>query len=95
VQAAMFELFVVWNCRSETRSVWRMGSDSFRNKVFVIAEIVSIAATLSITYIPVTAKMFGLSPLSFTDLVYVIVVASWGLLILPEVFMRRKLWKWR
>jgi Ca2+-transporting ATPase len=95
VQAAMFELFVVWNCRSETRSVWRMGRDAFKNKFFVIAEIVSIAATLGITYIPITAKMFGLSPLSLTDLAYVIGVASWGLFILPEFLMNRKIWKWK
>jgi len=95
VQAAMFELFVVWNCRSETRSVWRMGRDSLKNKYFVVAEIVSIVATLGITYIPITAKMFGLSPLSLTDLAYVIGVASWGLFVLPEVFMNRKVWKWK
>jgi len=95
VQAAMFELFVVWNCRSETRSVWRMGRDSFKNKFFVIAEIISVVATLGITYIPVTAKMFGLSPLSVTDLAYVIGVASWGFFVLPEVFMQRKIWKWQ
>jgi len=95
VQAALFELFVVWNCRSETRSVWRMGRDSFRNRFFVIAEIVSVAATLGITYIPITARMFGLSPLSLTDLAYVIGVASWGLFVLPEAFMRRRLWKWQ
>lgn len=95
VQAALFELFVVWNCRSETRSVWRMGRDSFKNKFFVVAEAISIAATLAITYIPVTAKMFGLSPLSLTDLAYVMGVASWGLFVLPEVFMRRSVWKWK
>ena len=95
VQAAMFELFVVWNCRSETRSVWRMGRESFRNKFFVIAEIISITATIGITYVPITARMFGLSPLSLTDLAYVIGVASWGFFVLPEVFMRRRLWKWR
>jgi Ca2+-transporting ATPase len=95
VQAALFELFVVWNCRSETRSVWRMGRDSFKNKLFVMAEIVSITATLGITYIPITAKMFGLSPLSLTDLAYVIGVASWGLFVLPELFMRRSVWKWQ
>jgi len=95
VQAALFELFVVWNCRSETRSVWRMGRDSFKNKLFVMAEIVSITATLGITYIPITAKMFGLSPLSLTDLAYVIGVASWGLFVLPELFMRRRVWKWQ
>jgi len=95
VQAAVFELFVVWNCRSETRSVWRMGRDSLKNRFFVIAEIASIIATLGITYVPITARMFGLSPLSLTDLAYVIGVASWGLFVLPEVFMRRRLWKWQ
>jgi len=94
VQAAIFELFVVWNCRSETRSVWRMGRAALRNKFFVIAEVVSIVATLGITYVPITAKMFGLSPLSLTDLTYVIVVASWGLLVFPELLMNRKIWKW-
>jgi Ca2+-transporting ATPase len=95
VQAAMFELFVVWNCRSETRSVWRLGRKSLRNKFFVIAEIASIVATLGITYFPVTARMFGLSPLSLTDLAYVLVVGSWGLFVFPEVFMGRKVWKWQ
>jgi len=72
-----------------------MGRDSLKNRFFVVAEIVSIIATLGITYVPITAKMFGLSPLSLTDLAYVVGVASWGLLILPEVFMRRRLWKWQ
>jgi len=94
VQAAFFELFVVWNCRSETRSVWRMGRESFKNKFFVVAEIISIASTLGICYIPITAKMFGLVPLSPTDLLYVVAVASWGLFVLPELFMRRKVWRW-
>jgi len=94
VQAAFFELFVVWNCRSETRSVWRMGRDSFKNKFFVVAEIVSIATTLGICYIPITAQMFGLVPLTPTDLLYVLGVASWGLFVLPELFMRRKVWHW-
>jgi len=94
VQAALFELFVVWNCRSETRSVWRMGRDSFKNKFFVIAETISIAATLGITYIPITQKMFGLVALSPTDLLYVLAVASWGLFVLPELFMRKRVWRW-
>jgi cation-transporting ATPase F len=95
VQAAMFELLVVWNCRSEKRSVWRMGKDAFKNKFFVIAEIVSIAATLGITYIPITQQLFHLVALSPTDLAYVIGVAGLGLFVLPEITMNRKLWKWK
>jgi Ca2+-transporting ATPase len=94
VQAALFELFVVWNCRSEKRSVWRMGKDALKNKFFVIAAIASTLLTVGITYIPVTQQMFHLVPLSLTDLAYVLGVASWGLFIFPEIFMRRKIWKW-
>jgi len=94
VQAAMFELFVVWNCRSEKHSVWRMGRKAFRNKFFVIADLASAALTLGITYMPVTQQLFHLTGLSLTDLAYVIGVASWGLFILPELFMGRKVWKW-
>jgi len=94
VQATMFELFVVWNCRSEKRSVWGMGRDAFKNKFFVIAEIVSMSTTLAIPYIPITQAMFHLVPLSLTDMAYVVGVASWGFFVLPELFMGRKVWKW-
>jgi Ca2+-transporting ATPase len=94
VQAAMFELLVVWNCRSEKRSVWRMGRDAFKNKFFVIAEIVSITLTLGITYIPITQQLVHLTALSPTDLAYVLGVSALALFVLPEVTMNRKLWKW-
>ncbi|MEM3601898.1 MAG: cation-translocating P-type ATPase [Candidatus Bathyarchaeia archaeon] len=94
VQAAMFELFVVWNCRSERHSVWKMGRKAFENKFFVLADLASIALTLGITYIPITQQLFHLTALSLTDLTYVICVASWGLLVFPELTMGRKIWKW-
>jgi Ca2+-transporting ATPase len=94
VQAALFELFVVWNCRSEKYSVWRMGGKAFQNKFFVIADLASVALTLGITYIPITQQLFHLTGLSITDLAYVIGVASWGLLIFPELTMGKKVWKW-
>jgi hypothetical protein len=71
-----------------------MGKDNFRNKYFVIAEAISITATLGICYVPITAQMFGLVPLTPLDLFYVFAVASWGLFVLPELFMRRKVWRW-
>jgi hypothetical protein len=72
-----------------------MGRSALKNKWFVLAEIVSITATLGIAYIPITAQMFGLVPLSLVDLAYVFFVASWGLFVLPELFMRRKVWRWK
>ena len=95
VQAAMFELFVVWNCRSEKRSVWRLGRKNFSNKFFVVAVLASIALTLGICYIPITQRMFHIVPLTPIDLLYVVGIASWGLFVLPELFMNRKIWKWK
>ena len=95
VQAAVFELLVVWNCRSEKRSVWRMGRDAFKNKFFVVAEVVSLALTLGITYIPITQELFHLVPLSLTDLTYVVGVAALALFVLPEITMNKPLWKWK
>jgi Ca2+-transporting ATPase len=95
IQATLFELLVVWNCRSEKRSVWRMGRDAFKNKWFVIAEVVCIGITLAIPYIPVTQSMFHLAPLTPLDMIQVLGVASWGLFfVLPEYLMGRKIWRW-
>ncbi|HUW48082.1 MAG TPA: cation transporting ATPase C-terminal domain-containing protein, partial [Patescibacteria group bacterium] len=94
IQAALFELFVVWNCRSEKRSVWKMGKDAFKNKFFVISDLASVALTLGISYLPITQQLFHLVGLSPTDLLYVALVASWGLFVFPEVLMGKKLWKW-
>jgi Ca2+-transporting ATPase len=94
VQAALFELFVVWNCRSEKRSVWKMGKDALKNRFFVVADLASVALTLGITYLPITQQLFHLVGLSPIDLFYVIAVASWGLFIFPEILMGKKVWKW-
>jgi P-type Ca2+ transporter type 2C len=94
VQAALFELLVVWNCRSETRSVWRMGREAFKNKFFVAADLLSIVATIGIVYLPFTQTLFDFYPLSVRDLAFVLGVAALGLLVLPEITMNRKLWRW-
>jgi magnesium-transporting ATPase (P-type) len=72
-----------------------MGRDAFKNKFFVIAEIVSVILTLGITYIPITQELFHLTALSLTDLTYVVAVAALALLVLPEITMNKKLWKWK
>ena len=95
IQATLFEVFVVWNCRSETRSVWKMGKDNFKNKYFVIANIAGFALTLMLCYIPITQQMFHVVPLTLTELVCVIGISSLGLLVLPEILIGRKLWKWQ
>jgi hypothetical protein len=71
-----------------------MGKDAFKNKFFVIADLASVALTVGITYLPITQQLFHLVGLAPTDLLYVVAVASWGLFILPETLMGRKLWRW-
>ncbi|MCW1301173.1 MAG: cation-translocating P-type ATPase [Candidatus Nanoarchaeia archaeon] len=94
LQAALFELFVVWNCRSERRCVWRMGRKIFTNKFLWIAVLISLISTLSLPYIPITQQLFHLAPMNLRDLFIIFFVSSWGLFVFPEIFMNRKLWKW-
>lgn len=94
VQTVTFELFVIWNCRSETRSVWRMGRAALKNHFFIIAILLSFLASVGITFIPIIATLFGFHPLGLTEFGLSVGMGSLGLLVLPEVFMRRRLWKW-
>jgi len=93
LQAALFELFVVWNCRSETRSIWRLGRSGLRNRFFVLGTIACIILTVSLPYIPIIGPAFHLvSDLSIYEWALVLFIASWGLwIVLPELFMGRKL----
>jgi len=95
VQAGLFELLWLELPARRKRSVWRMGRDALKNKLFVIAEIISIVATVGIVYLPITQQLFHLYPLSLTDFAYVAFFASWGLFVLPEFTMNRKIWKWK
>ena len=94
IQAALFELFVIWNCRSETQSIWRMGRNAFRNKYFVVSTIATILLTVSLPYIPGLAAAFHVVPLTVQEWAIVLGCAGIGLLILPEVLMGRKIFRW-
>jgi len=96
IQSALFELFVIWNCRSETRSIWKMGKDAFKNKFFVLAVLFGITLTISLPYIPVLADAFHVVPLTLTQWAMTIGIASIGLfVVLPELWMGRKVLKWK
>ena len=93
IQATLFELFVVWNCRSEKRSVWRISI--WKNKYLLIADVVAVLATASLCYVPVFQAAFRLVPLTLYDWLWTGSVAGLGLFVLPEVFYGRKIWRWR
>jgi Ca2+-transporting ATPase len=91
VRATLQELFVVWNCRSERRSVWRMGREAFTNKFLLISVIVSAIATILVPFFGILGTVWLDDPMEWA----IAMAASLsGLFILPEVFYGRKIWKW-
>jgi len=89
MRATLQELFVVWNCRSERRNAFRISFLS--NKFLLVAVIGSALLTLAIPYI----GLFGTVPITDPfDWAIVLVASLSGLLILPEVFYGRKIWRW-
>jgi Ca2+-transporting ATPase len=90
MRATLQELFIVWNCRSERRNAFRIGF--FSNKYLVIAVIGSSLLTLTIPYI----GLFGTVPVTnLFDWTVILVASLSGLLILPEIFYGRKIWRWK
>jgi magnesium-transporting ATPase (P-type) len=73
--------------------VWRMGKRGLQNKFFVLGTLVCILLTVSLPYIPAVATAFHVVPLAAQEWAIVLGAASFGLLILPEVFMGRKLFR--
>jgi Ca2+-transporting ATPase len=84
--ACLFELIVVWNCRSERRNAFRVGF--LTNKSLVIAVIISILSTIAVIYIPPLPAIFQTVPLDLVEWTVVISLSSLGFLVLPEIFMR-------
>ena len=85
----MQELFVVWNCRSEKRNAFRVGFLS--NKFLLIAVVASAVLTIIVPFFGIFETVVLDDPMEW---ILVIVAAMSGLLILPEVFYDRKIWKW-
>jgi Ca2+-transporting ATPase len=93
LQASLFELFVIWNCRSETHSFWRLGKRNFNNMFFVLGTIGSMLLTVGLMFFPTTRDWFGLVPLNWQEWAAVFGLASSGLwLVMPEWFS--VFWPW-
>lgn len=82
----VFELLFVFNCRSEKRSVFR--SNPFENRQLVFAVVLSLLLQVAVLYLPFLQPLFKTVPLNGSDWLIVVAIATTGLLILPEVFMR-------
>ncbi len=89
MQATLRELMVVWNCRSERKNAFRIGFTS--NKWLLFAVVASAIVTIIVPF----TRLFGTVPLNLEEWVIVIPLSLSGLLILPEIFYDRKIWRWR
>ncbi|PVX23153.1 MAG: ATPase [Candidatus Bathyarchaeum sp.] len=89
MQATLRELMVVWNCRSERKNAFRVGFTS--NKWLLFAVVASAIVTILVPF----TGLFGTIPLRLEDWAIVIPLSLSGLLILPEIFYDRKIWRWR
>jgi Ca2+-transporting ATPase len=88
MQACLFELVVVWNCRSEHHNALRVGL--FSNRALVVAVLVSALLTISLCYLPIFQLMFDTVPLPLTDWLWIGSSALLGLVVVPEVFITKE-----
>lgn len=85
MQACIFELVVVWNCRSEKHNVLRTG---FNNKYLLAATIIGGVLTVSLCYVPFLQNVFHTVPLTMQDWSWVFGASLLEFLVLPELFFR-------
>lgn len=71
---AVFQWFNAWNCRSETTSIF--STNPFANKYLVGATLIVIALQVSALYTPFLQTILRTTPLSFSEWVLVLLVAS-------------------
>jgi len=89
LRATLQELFVVWNCRSERHNAFRVGFLS--NKFLLVAVVISGLLTILVPFIGLFGTIVLDDPMEWA----VAIIASLsGLLILPEIFYGRKIWRW-
>ena len=88
LQATYQELVIVWNCRSERKNAFRVGFTS--NMFLLVADVCCAGLTAIMPYL----SLLGAAPPTLSDWLLIIPISLSGLLILPEVFYGRKVWRW-
>ena len=81
-----FELFFVFNCRSENHSIFK--TNPFSNKKLILAVLLGAALQLAVIYTPFLQVAFKTVPLALKDWAYIIPLSMVGLLIPPHIFLR-------
>jgi len=88
MQTCIFELMVVWNCRSEKHNAFKVGF--FTNKYLLFSVLVGALLTVSLCYFPPFQAMFRTVPLSIHDWIWIFLAASTGFLVFPEIFFKHE-----
>jgi Ca2+-transporting ATPase len=86
---AVFQWFNAWNCRSETKSVFKMSP--FGNKYLVGATLIVIALQIAAIYAPFMQKLLHTVPLNLSDWLAILAVGA-SIIIFEEIrkfFYRR------
>ncbi len=83
----MFELLLVFNSRSETKSVFR--NNPFTNIKLVVAVLLSAALQLAVIYIPALQPIFGTVALSLNDWGLIAGFSALALACLPELLIQK------
>ncbi|KYH42131.1 MAG: ATPase [Candidatus Bathyarchaeota archaeon B63] len=91
-QATLRELMIVWNCRSERKSAFRLSWTS--NKFLLVSVVISILGTVALLYIPFLQVMFETVPLKIQHWLLVAPIATSGLLLMPEFLYEKKILRW-
>ena len=86
--AIFYELFFLFNCRDDDRSVWQKSfkENFLSNKKLTLAVIASVILQLCFIYLPIFNSLFKTAALSLGELGLVLFFSSWGLFIVPKYF---------
>lgn len=85
--SCLYQLVVVWNCRSESKNAFKVGF--LNNKWLLAATLISTLSTLAVIYIPLLRVLFNTVPLNGSEWAVVIFFSCWGFFAVPEIFMRK------
>ncbi|MDU4961464.1 MAG: calcium-transporting P-type ATPase, PMR1-type [Sporomusaceae bacterium] len=69
------QLFHVFDCRSETYSIFEVGL--FTNPYLLLAVAASLAMQLSVIYVPFLSNIFSTVPMTVADWLFVVTVSGW------------------
>ena len=83
-----FEFYLALNCRSETKSIVKLGWKGLTaNKLLLLSIVAGIVLQITIVYVPFLQPIFHTTALSAADWILVLTGSSLGLIIFPELFI--------